>query len=167
MLHYDFEESIGYWVVISAHAFERALNEELAPLGITHRQFQVLAWLALEGDLSQAELAERMRIEAPTLAGILERMERDDWICRQFSPEDRRRKIVRPTPRVAPLWAEIVGCLLRVRARATQGLTPEQVETTMQMLSVMLGNLKSDLPSPPLEAGSCLDATPWPKDEPM
>jgi MarR family transcriptional regulator for hemolysin len=75
VLEYDFESSIGYWIFMTSQAMERALNEELAPLGITHRQFQVLAWLACVGVLSQAELAERMKVEAPTLAGILERME--------------------------------------------------------------------------------------------
>ena len=61
MLEYDFENSVGYWLVRTAQACERAVSEELAPEGITYRQFQVLGWLVLEGDLAQNELAERMR----------------------------------------------------------------------------------------------------------
>lgn len=141
MLEYDFEASIGYWICMSSQALERALNEELAPLGITHRQFQVLAWLAFAGNLSQADLAERMRVEAPTLAGILERMERNGWIARQSVPGDRRKKLVRPTPRSAPIWSDIVASMARVRARATRGLSSEQVQLARQYLAQMCENL--------------------------
>jgi MarR family transcriptional regulator for hemolysin len=143
MLTYDFEESIGYWVVMAFQALERALGEELAQHGITVRQWQVLAWLAIEGDLSQSELAERMGIEAPTLVGILDRMERDDWITRRECPDDRRRKLVRPTDRVQPVWSKMVACARRVRARATQGIDPEMVRQTRDVLATIKSNLTS------------------------
>ncbi|MBI3463705.1 MAG: MarR family transcriptional regulator, partial [Planctomycetes bacterium] len=124
MLQYDFEESVGYWVVMSAHALHRALDEELARHGITFRQWQVLAWLALEGEMAQSELAERMGIEAPTLVGILDRMERDGWIARRSCAADRRKKLIQPTQRVEPVWSKMVACAHRVRKQATQGLDP-------------------------------------------
>jgi MarR family transcriptional regulator for hemolysin len=143
VLQYDFEESITYWVWTTAHAFERALNEELAPHGITFRQAQVLGWLALEGEVSQARLAECMRIEAPTLAGILDRMERDGWILRVPSATDRRKKLVRPAPRVEPVWRKIATCGRRVRARATQGLDPAEVRRLMHLLAQIQSNLEA------------------------
>src|SRR6185369_10167158 len=123
MLEYDFENSVGYWVCQAAHAFQRAFNEELAPEGVTFRQAQVLGCLALEGRLSQTDLAERMRIEPPTLVGILDRMERDGWIRRSGDTTDRRRKLVEATPAAKPAWNKIVAAAKRVRSRATRGLT--------------------------------------------
>lgn len=143
MLQYDFEESIGYWVVMTAHALQRALNEELARHGITFRQWQVLAWLALEGELAQAELAERMGIEAPTLVGILERMQRDGWIVRQTCPTDRRKKLVRPTPQVGPVWSKMVDCAHRVRGRATEGIPATQIEQLKALLGIIQDNLRT------------------------
>ncbi len=70
MLQYDFEESIGYWLVLSSQTYLRALNTELAPHGLTMRQSQVLGWLALEGPLTQNELATRMMIEPLGEPGI-------------------------------------------------------------------------------------------------
>ena len=55
---------MGYPVVMTVHAFRRALNEALARHGIPFRQGQVLAWLALETDLAQSGLAERVRARA-------------------------------------------------------------------------------------------------------
>jgi MarR family transcriptional regulator for hemolysin len=147
VLEYSFQESIGYWIFMASRSWERAIQEELAPLGITHRQFQVLAWLAYAGDMTQRDLTERMHVEAPTLAGILDRMERDGWISRQGSVEDRRQKIVRATERANPVWTQIVDCLQRVRERATRGLSPRQVEQAMATLDAILRNLGEDEPS--------------------
>ena len=126
---------------MAAHAYEQAMNEELAPRGITFRQCQVLAWLALEDDMSQAQLAERMRIEPPTLVGILDRMEREGWICRESCSTDRRRKLIRTQPKVRPVWSKIVACADRVRHRATDGLTPEELQQLKHLLEKVQGNL--------------------------
>jgi MarR family transcriptional regulator for hemolysin len=118
--------------------------EELAPHGITYRQSLVLGWLALEGELSQSELASKMMIEPPTLVGILDRMERDGWIARHDCPSDRRKKIVRAVPAAEPVWDKIVQCALRVRRRATDGLTDRQMATLKKLLRKIHHNLKSD-----------------------
>ena len=99
MLDYDFENSVGYWICQASQVFQRAFNEELAPQGVTFRQAQVLGCLAFEGRLSQTDLADRMRIEPPTLVGILDRMERDGWIRRSGDASDRRRKELHLTRR--------------------------------------------------------------------
>lgn len=145
MLQYDFEESVGYWVVLTAHVFQRALGEELAPHGITCRQWQVLAWLALDGCLTQAELAERMDLEAATLVSVLGRMERDGWIRREDCPSDRRKRLIHPTASAKPIWEKSVACARRVRARATQGFTPQQMQAAKELLGAMRDNLTAQV----------------------
>lgn len=142
-VQYDFEGSIGYWLTVATQALHRQFNDELAPHGITFRQSQVLGWLALQGEISQAELASRMMIEPPTLAGILDRMERAAWITREASSGDRRRKLIRMRPGAEPVWNKIAECALRVRARATEGLSPEEIETFKRLLRTVKSNLES------------------------
>jgi MarR family transcriptional regulator for hemolysin len=141
MLEYDFEQSVAYWVVMTAHAFERALNNELSQHGITYRQWQVLGWLALEGELSQVELAERMRIEPPTLVGILERMERAEWIRRRPCPMDRRRRLVSPAPSAEPIWSKVVACARKIRGQATLGID----EADLHKMKATLGKIRDNL----------------------
>jgi len=144
MLAYDFEESVGYWVVMTARMFQRALHTELAPCGITFRQFQVLAWLALEEHLSQADLAERMEIEPATLVSVLARMERHGWIRRDTCPTDRRKRLVSATPAACEIWNRAADCARRVRAQATRGFSPEQLAMAKELLAAMRANLEAD-----------------------
>lgn len=148
MLQFDFEESLGYWICSTSHSLRRALNAELAREGITFRQWEVLAWIAMEGELSQAELAERLGIEAPTLVGILDRMERDGWLDRYACPNDRRRKRIRATEKAETLWARMVDCAHKVRARAKEGLSNDELE----QLKAICERIRVNLESPEIQA---------------
>jgi MarR family transcriptional regulator for hemolysin len=143
MLHYDFEESIGAWLTLATQTYHRAVSDELAPHGITYRQSMVLGWLALEGDLSQTELAAKMMVEPPTLVGILDRMERDGWITRHNCPGDRRKKIIRANPAAEPVWQRIVECALRVRQRAIEGFNDRELAELKRLLFRVQQNLKN------------------------
>ena len=149
VLQYDFQSSLGYWICMTSRAYERAIHQELLPQGITHRQCQVLAWLAMEGELSQVELADRMNIEPPTLVRVLDRMERDGLIAREACPDDRRRKLIKPLPKATPVWRKITTCAERVRTRAAKGMTVQQKETLKSLLALVQENLSesSDLAS--------------------
>jgi MarR family transcriptional regulator for hemolysin len=143
MLHYDFESSIGAWLTLTTQTYHRAVSDELAPHGITYRQSMVLGWLALEGELSQTELASKMMVEPPTLVGILDRMERDGWITRHNCPGDRRKKIIRTNPAAEPVWERIVECAQRVRRRAIEGLSERDLATLKKLLHRIQSNLKN------------------------
>ena len=153
MLGYDFDASVGYWLTNATHTYHRAFNEELAPHGITFRQAQVLAYLALETELSQAELASRMMIEAPTLVGILDRMQRAGWVTRHRCEQDRRRKLIRANPSAEPVWEKIVVCARSIRERATRGLTNEQVALLKECLDQVRKNLLQPVPATSIETG--------------
>lgn len=142
-LSFDFDESIGYWMTLATQAYHRAVSDELVPHGITYRQSMVLGWLALEGELTQAELAAKMMVEPPTLVGILDRMERDGWISRHGCPGDRRKKIIRASEAAEPVWEKIVECATRVRGQATHGLSERQLAMLKKLLRQVLQNLKT------------------------
>lgn len=141
MLDYDYENSVGYWITTTSHAIRRALEAELATERITIRQWEVLTWLSLEGELTQAELAERLWVEAPTLTGILTRMERDGWLERHGCPDDRRCKRIRPTERAEAVWSRIAECGHRTRQRATEGFSVDELQT----LKSLCGRIRKNL----------------------
>lgn len=143
MLQYDFEQSIGYWIVITSQTYQKSLNEALAPHGITFRQSQVLGWLALEGEMSQKDLASRMMIEPATLVGVLDRMERDDLISRDCAPNDRRIKIIRVKRNASRVWEKVAQCARELRRKAVEGLSEDQIAEFQKTLQIVLSNLKN------------------------
>jgi len=151
VLQYDFDDSVGYWVAMTSHALRRALDTELSREKITFRQWEVLAWISLEGEQSQVELAERLGIEAPTLAGILARMERDGWLERYCCPRDRRKKRIRATPKAEAVWSRMVECCRRVRSQATRGIP----EADLSQLKGVCEKIRANLGMP---AKSLLEA---------
>jgi MarR family transcriptional regulator for hemolysin len=134
LLKQDFKSDVGYWVHMCAHRFESMMNAELANENISYRQFQVLAWLALEGELSQAELARCSGVEPSTIVSVVDRMERDGLIERQVCPEDRRKYRLIPTPAANPVWKRVLKCAAKVNASATQDLTKAELDQLRSLL---------------------------------
>ncbi|MBX3438857.1 MAG: MarR family transcriptional regulator [Planctomycetaceae bacterium] len=128
MLEYDFENSIGYAICTTSHAMRRALQSKLSQVGMTLRQWEVLACLACEESFSQAEMADYLGIEPPTLAGVLRRMERDGWLERTACSDDRRRNRITPTPQAEAVWKRCTEMCHEIRQQATTGLSDAQID---------------------------------------
>lgn len=142
MLQYDFDESVGCWIALTNQALRRAVAARLADEEITLRQWEVLACLALKGeDVPQVELAEMLGIEAPTLVGVLSRMERDGWLTRECCDQDRRRKLIRPSTKAESLWGRMVDCCHEVREQATKGFTQQDLVTLRDLCGRIRENL--------------------------
>lgn len=147
MLQYDFEDSVGCWIAGTSHALRRAMDVELAKEGITFRQWEVLAWLSFGGNQTQATLSDRIGIEAPTLAGVISRMERDGWLKREQCPNDGRKKYVCPTEQAEAVWERMVKCCHEIRAKATRGIPAEHLEILKSTCASIRENLGWQLES--------------------
>ena len=151
MLEYDFENSLGFWICGAGHALRRSMNVELAREGITYRQWEVLVCVAL-GDSTQKQVADRLGIEAPTLVGVLERMERAGWLERFSCTSDRRKKRIRVTEKVKNVLQRMVECAHRVRAIARGDLTDEELKTLKSLCERILKNVElGTMPLSPAE----------------
>jgi DNA-binding MarR family transcriptional regulator len=135
--------SLGYQVNQLARLLARALHHEIAPLGVVPGQFaQLLALFEHEG-LTQQELCTLVRIEQPTMAATLQRMERDGLITREPDPSDRRRSRILLTERARALEGQLTDAARRVNAAATAGLDADQRRELLGLLGRLIANLES------------------------
>jgi MarR family transcriptional regulator for hemolysin len=141
MTQYEFESTFGYQINRLNHALERCMNAILLPFHLTYSQWQVLVWLKCSATQSQTELASKMHIEPPTLAGILDRMERDGWLHREQDPDDRRRNILRIDPRVDAHWESLQDSYAALEAKALSGIHEEDLAVAKRVILRMLRNL--------------------------
>ncbi|CAN5325931.1 MarR family transcriptional regulator [soil metagenome] len=138
--------SLGYQVNHLARLLAQTLRARIEALGVVPGQFAQLLALYEQDGLTQAELCERVRIEQPTMAGTLNRMQRDGLIRRVPDAEDGRRARVLLTARARGLEADLVTAAREVNVSATRGLTDSQVAVFMQTLAQLIDNLSTDLP---------------------
>jgi MarR family 2-MHQ and catechol resistance regulon transcriptional repressor len=74
------------------------LQRHLASLEITPPQLAVLEALLHLGPMSQGELGRKLLRSNPNMTALLDNLERNGWISRERSPEDRRVVLVSLTP---------------------------------------------------------------------
>ncbi|HYO52983.1 MarR family transcriptional regulator [Archangium sp.] len=95
------------------------LQKHLASLEITPPQLAVLEALLHLGPMSQSELGRKLLRSNPNMTALLDTLERNEWIQRERSPEDRRVVVVSLTPegrrvieKIFPAHAAHVAALL-------------------------------------------------------
>ncbi len=157
MLQYDFDQSVGYWLTMATQSIRRVLSQRLVEQEVTLRQWEVLVWLARDPELSQSQLAECMGIEPPTLAGVVNRMERDGWILKTNCEDDRRRCKLHPTAKAEAIWSRSVTLAHEVRAQAIAGISPEDLATMKRVCDMIRDNLSQVPPLPESEPSAAVD----------
>ncbi|MGH2699925.1 MAG: MarR family winged helix-turn-helix transcriptional regulator [Actinomycetota bacterium] len=134
--------SLGYQVNHLARLMGQALRSRIAPLGVVPGQFAQLLALFEQDGLSQGELCERIRIEQPTMANTLRRMERDGLVRRVPDPADGRRAAVMLTARARRLEDDLIAAALSVNADATRDLGDEELAAFMATLLRIIDDLE-------------------------
>jgi len=129
------DETFGQLLHGTARAWRQKLDERLKPMGLSQAKWRTLMHLSLAGDaLTQAEIAERLGVEEPTVVNLLHRLEQDSWITRRSSPHDRRCKMVLLGRRAQRVIAEINGTAAKLRHELLAGVARSDLETCIQVL---------------------------------
>ncbi len=120
----------------TARAWRKKLDQRLRPLGLSQGKWRTLIHLSQGGNkLTQKEIAERMGIEEPTLAGLLDRLQDDGWIKRRESPNDRRCKIVHLQRRSKAVLAKIFDTAHGLRHELIEDVPRRDLEACIRVLA--------------------------------
>lgn len=109
-------------------------------------QLLVLSMLQSGERLSQAELAKTAKVEQPTMAQLLARMERDGLIRREPDPVDRRSGLVILTDAARERLPTGRQVLRDGNAEMTRDLSEEEVATLVGLLRRVLDNVQAMQP---------------------
>lgn len=138
----------GHYFSRIARGLARVGDVRLRNLGFATAQLPVLSALTEGGRMSQTELARRAKVEQPTMAQMLARMERDGVIHRDPDPADRRMSLVSLTKPALSRLPAGRAILQQANAEMTRGLSAHEVETLVSLLRRVLANVEA------MEAGS-------------
>jgi MarR family transcriptional regulator for hemolysin len=129
-------DDFGLVLFSTARAWRTKLDQRLRPLGLSQGKWRTLIHLSQGGErLTQKEIAERMGIEEPTLAGLLNRLETDGWVKREESPNDRRCKIVHLQRRSRGVLDKIFSAAHELRDELLDDVSTADLETCKRVLT--------------------------------
>ncbi|HEY0270548.1 MAG TPA: MarR family transcriptional regulator [Sphingomonas sp.] len=133
----------GHYFSRISRGLARVGDVRLRELGFATAQLPVLIALKDGARRSQTELARWARVEQPTMAQLLARMERDGIIRREPDPADRRSSLVSLTEDTEVRLPAGRAILRQANADMTHGLTGEEVATLVSLLRRVLANVEA------------------------
>jgi len=112
-----------------------AMDRRLKPLGLSEAKWRTVLHLSRgPADMSQAELASRMNIEAPTMARLLDRLAADGWIERRAAPNDRRVKTIHLLAKASGVIREIDRTMIATRKEVLAGISRAELQACLKTL---------------------------------
>lgn len=142
------DESLGFQVRRCHRAFERVLNEQLAPHGLSAGFWGFLRALWQENGVTQKRLSQLNNVTEPTAVAALNAMSKAGVVRRERDVRDRRRVNVFLTQRADELRAELMPLVQRINDTAGEGIPAEDLRTTLRVLRRMSENLSRNPPGP-------------------
>lgn len=133
--------TLGFLLHDVARLLRKRFEQRAKGLGLTRSQWQTLAYLANNEGIHQGGLAELLEIEPITLVRILDKLAEQGLIERRQHPTDRRIWLLYMCEKAHPLLAEMRVIGHATRGEALAGISAEQLEQLLEILSVMKTNL--------------------------
>jgi DNA-binding MarR family transcriptional regulator len=115
----------------------------LSQVGLHPGQEALLMELWEEDGRTQANLAEALGVEPPTVTKMLQRMENADLVDRRPDKTDRRAIRVHLTPKGRRLKTKVDKLWTELEARTIEGLSDRQQSSLRSLLGALENNLTS------------------------
>jgi DNA-binding MarR family transcriptional regulator len=141
--------SIGYWCSIAAHQYFARLQQKLAHLDLTHWFYVLLTIEEGQGRLSQQELADRLDLDKVAMTRALDHLGDRGYIERCDCADDRRKYLVKLTPKARPAVRAIRKAYEELNEEALRGVSRSDRASFLEHLATMVDNLRpAEEPAP-------------------
>lgn len=142
-MDFDLSKCIGFVTTSAIKIVTEDFNKRMLKYGSTRIQWIALYFLyTSEKELSQKELAMLMNIQDPTLARLIDRMERDGLLHRFENPKDKRMKLLKLTEDGRLKAEKLMHYGQEFSDLLLEDITDEEVKIFNEVLRKMLHNIE-------------------------
>jgi DNA-binding MarR family transcriptional regulator len=128
------------------------INTDLRPLNLTSAEGNILLHLLIQGhELGQEQLVEQLDVSKPAVSRSLDSLEAKGYVAIRPDPLDRRVHTVRLTDSAREIGPAVAQAYNRLYAIAIQDISPEELDTFIQVFSRMSKNFSRAHPDKPQE----------------
>ncbi|MBJ3775099.1 MarR family winged helix-turn-helix transcriptional regulator [Acuticoccus mangrovi] len=110
--------------------------------GLTYARAGLFLYLVRCKSPTQAELADALDVERPTMARLIDGMEQAGLVVRETSDSDRRVRHVVLTPAAQEQAKDVVRMSETMREQLLKGIDPEDIRIAHKVLHKMLANIQ-------------------------
>jgi DNA-binding MarR family transcriptional regulator len=135
------QEHLGLLVAAVRRRLKQAVLARVAEHGLTSQQFWFLVAIGEQPGISQAELAHRVRADAPTASRLVSAMAERGLLRTELDPADRRRARVFLTLAGERLARDLAPIAREVRSAVVAGMSDAEVSAVRTGLKRILENL--------------------------
>src|SRR5919197_2597870 len=121
------QEPVGLLIAAARRRLKQVVLGRLAGRRMTSQQFWLLIAVREHPGISQAELAHRVRADAPTASRVVAAMAGRGLVRTELDPDDRRRTRVSLTPAGEKLARELAPIAREVREAAVAGMSDQEI----------------------------------------
>ncbi|OJW12343.1 MAG: hypothetical protein BGO49_21035 [Planctomycetales bacterium 71-10] len=137
------EEEALLDLVRTADRVQARVGRLLKEHGLTHAQYNVLRILrGLGRPTPILEVAEQMLTETPGITGLIDRLEKLEFVRRERCERDRRVVYVVLGPKAADVLGGLDGPMAELRSGLFAGLTQAELATLIRLLDRVRGPLE-------------------------
>lgn len=137
----ELKQCINFLLSVSQNKVFKYFSKLLEEYGVTPAQYGVLNCLWREGQLSPKQIGEMVHLEAPTVSGILDKMQKAELIERSVDPNNRRNVLVIATEKSNEIREEVEAATNKLNDKVLQDLTESDTEALKKALEAII---KSD-----------------------
>jgi DNA-binding MarR family transcriptional regulator len=128
------------------HALSTELTARMEGIGLSPRNIWVLN-TAMQGGLTQTEIAKRISLDKTTMVAAVDELERDGYAVRKPSATDRRARVIEVTAKGAAKVEQAEAIMLEVQEDILASLPEEEAEVLMRALGTLVtGRLSETSP---------------------
>jgi MarR family transcriptional regulator, transcriptional regulator for hemolysin len=138
--------SVTFWINLASRSLVRLQDSRLRPLGFGMNQMPVLHALKDGVPTSQKDLARIARVEQPTMAEMLARMERGGVIERGPNPADGRGSLASLTRKSRLSWPKARTALIGAGEEALEGFSDVEKTVLLGFLQRVVRNIEGEPP---------------------
>lgn len=134
------DNCMNYLLSVTQHKVFKYYSKLLERQGITSAQAGVLTyiWSVPDNKTTPKEIGKKLHLEAPTVSGILDKMQKLDLINREVDPDNRRVIFVTPTSKANQMKASIESTTEEMNRQVLKDFSSEEAELLKQFLTKII-----------------------------
>ncbi len=137
---------VGFLLGDASRMLRRIFNERLTHLGLTQAQWRALVHLSRNEGLNQVSLADLLDVQPITVARLIDKLAAADLVERRPDPNDRRAQRLFLTAKATNVVARIWEVADETYAVVLKGISNEEREVLINLLSRLQTNIGTLLP---------------------